>query len=149
MLDLRSAYWTTMYDKHLFGHSMLRASLIDEHLASVPPGKVVTAATPPARVDLLVAIIQQGRFVEFLGTDRVLFPEERLEDGATLPPLLFFHGLDDGEVPLSGAEKFAEMLKTPLHFVKRPGGHGFDIGASLTEEWLEEGIEFVRREWIS
>lgn len=148
MLDLKSAHWTTRYDKTLNGQGMLPASIIDQHLAAMDPEAIVTRAVLPARLGLAVATVQQGRLLEFLGEEQRLFPEEALRNGAALPPLFLFHGAEDTVVPVVGSERFVEMLRgrgATVHFVQRPAEHGFDLMTRLSEGWLREGMEFVTR----
>ena len=156
MLDLRSAFYTQAYWKPIVGVPNISAKVIDDHLASLVGRTVtpVTEADPPDRLDLAFSIIQNGRLLDFFGTERTLFPIERLEDGETdLPPLFIYHGREDSAVPAKDSEKFVQKLKemrpdAEVHLSIQSGDHGFDDGAKISESWLNEGLRLVTRSWL-
>lgn len=45
MLDLKSPFFTQLYEKHPFGRSDLPPSLVDEHLAAIKPGELLPSAS--------------------------------------------------------------------------------------------------------
>ncbi|MCJ1251764.1 hypothetical protein MMC30_009002 [Trapelia coarctata] len=152
-LDMRSAFYTTKYEKSIFGMPMLPTDLVDKHIAATEPGTVVTSAIPPSRIDLACAMVQNGRMLEFLGDDRVLFPVEMVKEVESMPPTLILHGRDDSAVPVEGSERFVEAFKgkhpeTPVWLNVQPGDHGFDGEATLETEWLREDVAFVVEHWL-
>lgn len=127
---------------------------IDAHLANTTDGAVVSAAGDEVRNQLARTIVFHGRINEFMGTEKVVFPFLRVQDGATLPGRVWImHGKDDSAVPLKGSERFVELVgeKCPESQVRltiRTGEHGFDAGAKLDEEWLKEGLEWLEGSWL-
>lgn len=153
-LDVGDDYYNKSFTKLLFGIPMLPNELVDTHVASTAPGAIVTSATPPSRVDLACAIVQNGRLVEFLGSDKALFPVEVVGKVDSMPPLLILHGKEDSAVPVVGSERFVEAFKkkhpsTPVKLSLHTGAHGFDDGATLETEWLKEDVDFITKYWLA
>lgn len=178
MLDFRSAHWTKDYYKLIpaFGQDEVPNAFIDEFFASVanvPKRAVVTEGDILSpRIKLAIGLVQRGRFLEALGEDRDatpgkrrVHPEDRVADGSVLPPVLLMHGKDDSAVPVTGTEKFYELLRKykaveglakgrdendVLKLVVKPGEHGFDGELDVdSTEWLQESVAFVKRHWLA
>jgi acetyl esterase/lipase len=172
MLDLKSEYYTRAFEKPIVGVPDIPNEVIDQSLSrsaslsSNEGSAVITEADPPDRLALALAMVQNGRVLEFLGVgnkdddDHRLFPLERLAQkgsGSITPPLfpptLILHGSEDTAVPVSGTRKFVETLRNvdpscDLRVIIRPGDHGFDAGATLETPWLADALEFVSRAWL-
>ena len=155
MLDMKAPWFSTHFEKHPLGRPMLPASLIDNHLAAITPGTVVSAVMPPARVDLALATVQYGRFPEMLGEDRAVYPMESLESAKDhFPPLFIYHGLEDSAVEVKQTQAFVDRLRQVSPEAKllvrfEHGDHGFDAKVvGLEAPWLKEGLDFVRPEWL-
>jgi len=153
MLDIGSDWFTKEYTKELNGVKTLPRKVLDDHLAAIKPGDVVTASTPPERFPLAIATVQQGRFKELLGEDPVLYPVERLKDVKELPFIFAYHATDDTSVPVEGTVKFAHLVKEmfgadSVHLYTGPGWHGFDVPESLDNPWLKEGLDKVTKLWL-
>ncbi|KAJ0421683.1 Alpha/Beta hydrolase protein [Aspergillus carlsbadensis] len=188
MLDLRSEYYTRAFSKPIVGVAnianevidrFLSRSILSSSLASSSGNErlaaIVTEADPPHRLDLALAMVQNGRVLEFLGVkgdaddDPTLFPLERIAQNQSqsqsgsgsgsactrplFPPTLLMHGSEDTAVPVSGTRKFVSALRDvdpgcDLRVVIRPGDHGFDAGATLETPWLAEALGFVSRVWL-
>jgi acetyl esterase/lipase len=152
-VDVRSDWFEKKFEKPILGQPMFPAELVDQHLSSIIPGRVVSSAFPPERMDLAITIIQQGRFSEFLGKEPILFPIERLSQVESVPPMFAFHGRDDSVIPVEGCEKFVEELrkthpKTEVKLTIQSGEHGFDGEATIETAWLKEGLDFVTEHWL-
>ena len=171
MLDLRAPHWTQAYHKQIFDHPQYPTSLVDDHLATIikaSPRPVITndSMEGTGRSELAAALVQQGRFLEAMGGDRSHLPgkrrihtEDRLEDGAQLPPTLFVHGIQDDGVPVEGTDTFIGLIKKygtihglqdglkVIHFARLPGGHRFDNEVEQDADWVKESCEFLRRFW--
>src|SRR6266487_4875728 len=76
MLDVGSEFFTKNYRKVISGIEPLPTSVVNNHVAAMTPNAIITAAEPPERFPLAIAIVQQGRYTEFLGKDPVFFPVE-------------------------------------------------------------------------
>lgn len=155
MLDMKSPWFTKRFDKHPRRRPMLGPSVVDDHLAAVRPGEVVSAVTPPLRADLAVATVQYGRYPEMLGAERSVYPMEVLGDAkdSAFPPLFIYHGTDDGAVEVQQTEVFVKKLKEVrpegavlVRFER--GDHGFDAPVGLEAPWLSEGLDFVSGYWL-
>lgn len=153
-LDMRDPFYNTKFEKVLFGMPMLSTEILDAHVAATPPGAVVTSAYPPSRLDITCSMVQNGRFLEFLGESKELFPLDMLTLVEHMPAVLIVHGRDDSAMPIGGSERFVEALKkffpgNPVRLDVRPGDHGFDGDATIEEEWLKEDVEFISGYWLA
>lgn len=153
-IDLKIPFFTTAYDRDMEGFPMYPAEMVYKHIASLKGGEVVSTATPPVRLDLAFSSIQQGKYVELLGSDSLLFPMERLETVKELPRMFILHGKDDSAVPYQSSEAFVEKLKTMhpeakvLYTVVPGQKHGIDAAATLETPWLKEGLDFIIPTWL-
>lgn len=153
MLDMKSPWFTQSFDKSLFGRPMLPNSVVDDHLAAMKTGEIVSAVNPPKRFDLVLATVQHGRYPEMMGIERRLYPMESLGDVGKFPPLFIYHGIEDSAVPVEGTERFVRRLKEILpkgEVLMRleSGEHGFDTPAGLEVPWLKDGLKFVSGAWL-
>jgi acetyl esterase/lipase len=172
MLDLKSEYYTGASEKPIVGVPNIPNEVIDRFLSLLESPSangrpaVITEADPPGRLALALAMVQNGRVLEFLGVsdedgdDPRLFPLERLAQKSSssdarplFPPTLIMHGSEDTAVPVSGTRKFVEILRNvdpncDLRVLIRSGDHGFDAGATLETPWLADALEFVSRAWL-
>lgn len=161
--------------------------IIDEHVAAAresratsnPRRAVLSSVTPPARMELSLALFQHGRLGELLGDERELYPLEVLEDlrrrggggGARLPPLCIIHGTDDTVVPVQGSRRLARAWEKTtttwqqqhgggesrnrscddaVKLVLRPGEHGFEAKASAERDgWLRDALGWVADRWLN
>ncbi|KAF2135001.1 alpha/beta-hydrolase [Dothidotthia symphoricarpi CBS 119687] len=129
-------------------------AVVDEHIAAIVPGAVISSAVPPARMHLSYALSAYGRYLEFFGGDRALWPLYLVEEGGYLPPTWIVHGGADQVVSVGDSRAFVEKCRVWLEggevrFEVREGmGHGFDGGVREEgEEWLREGLGWVERMW--
>lgn len=153
MLDMKSPWFTKHFEKHPFGRPMMPPSFVDDHLATIKVGEVISAVSPPARTDLALATLQYGRYPEILGSDREVYPMEMLKEVESFPPLFIFHGKEDSAVEVEQTEVFVGRLRGVLPegrvLVKyEHGDHGFDASAGLETPWLKEGLDFVTGDWL-
>ncbi|KIW69496.1 hypothetical protein PV04_05369 [Phialophora macrospora] len=169
VLDLKSDFFTKAYSKPIAGLPNRPVHVLENHLnkiRSIPRHQLqpVPEADPPDRLELSFAMVQHGRYLEFLGQDnRRLFPMERITDeidadaahaGAKLPFMFIFHGKDDRFVPCQGTVHFIETLaktrpRARYHLELQPGDHGFDAPASIeTTTWLRDGLNLTSSAWL-
>jgi hypothetical protein len=133
------------------------ASVIEDHLAAMTPGKIVVGAFPPARMMLCVASVQQGRLTSFLGTDESLFPVKVLDklnrSVDQLPFVFIYHGREDSAMPPEESMAFVEKWeskfgKGTILYVLEGGKHGMDKEATLETLWLKAGLVKVSEKWL-
>ncbi|KAF7551735.1 hypothetical protein G7Z17_g4791 [Cylindrodendrum hubeiense] len=162
MLDLKSEYYNTSYEKPICGVPNFPNEAVSDFLESISERPVITEANPPLRLDLALAVVQNGRLLEILGEDPDLFPLERIaapeflsggHGKPLLPPSCIFHGREDSAVPVEGTLKFVEILKrvnptTRVKLVIRPGDHGFDALSTPDDPWLNDALSYTTREWL-
>ncbi|KAH8810848.1 Alpha/Beta hydrolase protein [Xylogone sp. PMI_703] len=153
MIDLRDPFYTSDYPKLIAGSPQYDNELVDRHLKTLPDGPCPTMRDIEQK-ELAYAMLQRGRYVEFLGKERVLFPLERLEDNPclveTLPYIWLHHGTADTEVPIEGSRKFVTKLKSlnpsvRIRYTELEGAdHGLPSEISLlaSGEWVE-GIKTI------
>ena len=153
-IDLKIPFFTTAYERNMCGFPMYPADTVDKHIASLKGDEVVSTASPPVRMDIAFSSIQQGKYVEILGTDPSIFPMERLDTVKDIPRLFILHGKADSAVPYQSSEAFVEKLKTThpevkvLYTVVEGEEHGIDAKASLDTLWLKGGLDFITPTWL-
>lgn len=145
---------TVKRDKPIMGAPTIPLEVLESHLKAMVPGRIVTSAFPPQRLDLWLSLAQQGRVQDFFGRDESLFPMIVMEKLDDVPFMLIMHGSDDTAVPVQGSYDFEEAAKKKfgpgkVELVVQPGEHGFDGEATLETPWLKEGLEKVTTLWLS
>ena len=157
-IDFKSPWFSTKFHKQILDMPQFPVDTIDKHLAGLPPNTVVSSVDPPGRMNLVMSMIQQGRYPEFLGEDPAFYPFDLLERASAVPPLYITHGTSDSYVPHEGSVNFVDKVKR-LHPTakvrldlapKEQGSHGFDADMTLEgTPWLKEGMDFLTKEWLS
>jgi len=156
MLDVGSEFFSReLGTQYPGGLPTLPGSVLDDHLASVVPGAVVSEVDPPGRFQLAVAMVQRGRWAEFLGEDEELYPMrmvEKVEEGK-VPFMFFFHGVDDTGVPVEGTVRFVQKVNEKFgngkcYLYTGPGEHGFDLPFKVDDPWMKEGLGRVTEAWL-
>lgn len=153
MLDIGSDFFTKNFRKVISDVEPLPTSIVDDHIAAMAPNAIITAADPPERFPLAIAIVQQGRYTDFFGKDPLFFPVETILQAEKMPFTFMYHATDDTAVPVEGTLKFVERVREKfgseaVHLHTQPGGHGFDTELELGIPWLREGLEKVTRAWL-
>ena len=161
MLDMLSDHFTRCYSKPIVGVPNYPPSVVEKFLANM--SGAITEADPPTRLDLAIAAVQNGCYLDFMGDDPDLFVFEELKriksemsnnsHGRLFPPLYLLHGEQDSAVPVEGTRKLIEYIRdidpaAKLHVAIREGEHGFDFSASVKDDWMREGLGFIATEWI-
>lgn len=132
---------------------LLPESLLRDHLSAMQPGKIVTAALPPERIALAVAMAQHGIIGSYYGTDPKHDLWKLLEGAAVIPPTLVLHGSDDSAVPVEGSVRWVEAAKkkfgekVKLH-IEAGGEHGFDNFVPLETPWLQQELVEITAQWL-
>ncbi|KAF2659541.1 alpha/beta-hydrolase [Lophiostoma macrostomum CBS 122681] len=129
---------------------------IEQHLATMKPGVVVSSASPSdipiTRMMLGTALAGQGRWKEFFGDAPDLLPMTAVDEVNSLPPILILHGEQDSAVNVDDSRAFAEKAKGKgeVNLVVRPGDHGFDVELNEDDEpWLKDALQWVEGKWLS
>ncbi|TAQ90289.1 hypothetical protein B7494_g1365 [Chlorociboria aeruginascens] len=144
------------YEKPIFGAPALPPHILANFLASLVPGKIVTSAKPPKRMDLALSAVQQGRLKDFFGDGEsldLIKLIERTKNAEEVPFILILHGKDDSAVPIDGSIKFEEVVSKKfggekMELVLEPGEHGFDGEATLETPWLKKGLGKLTEIWL-
>jgi acetyl esterase/lipase len=131
-------------------------AVLDSHLSAIMPGKIVTGEFPPARMEVAICTLQQGRLLEFLGKDEKMFPLkviEKMNGDEKIPFLFVLQGKEDNAVLATEAEKFVgawegKFGKRGIVAIFEPGPHGFDTELEMDEPCLQEGLAGVTKSWI-
>lgn len=154
MLDLRAAHYNVDYPKQMGAYPQFSHKVIDSHLATLPDGLSPSAGISSSRFELMIAIPQRGRLLEFLGRQKDFVPIERFENNPDLalkvPRTWIYHGSDDTEVPVYGTRTFMGKLlelnpKAELRYTEFQGAdHGLpcEIALQTTGEHLK-GIKYI------
>ncbi|KAF2746800.1 alpha/beta-hydrolase [Sporormia fimetaria CBS 119925] len=134
--------------------------VIDEHLANMRPGEVVSSAIPWDRFPISFTLAAYDRWREFYGYDENLYPIGFIKKTTYLPPTLIFHGEQDSAVSVEDSRTFVEKCQEVLdkeaakdvRLVVVQGEHGFDVTENKYEEeedWLREGLKWVEEKWLA
>ena len=140
-------------DHPILGATSVPKFILEDHLKAMIPGKIVTSAIPPDRYPILLSILQQKRKAELFGTDEKLFPLKVLQKIDAAPFTLILHGEDDTVVPVASSIKLQSSMRekfgdSVVDLRIRPGEHGFDVTADLSEGWLNDGLARVTELWL-
>lgn len=145
----------TSPDDILFGHAIPPKEVLDEFLAGIVPGTIISSAIPPARDWMSPMLRAHGRWAEVFGNGKHLMPDTRLDDAKFFVPTYIIHGKDDTVVPVKWTHAFVEKAKKLLpearfELVTPPGDHGFDIDIYEEDEpWLRELLKEVEEDWLA
>lgn len=145
----------TSPDDIIMGESIPPKEVLDEFLAGLVPGTIISAARPPARDTVAPMLRAHGRWGEFFGTGKHLMPDTRIEAAEFFVPTYILHGKDDTNVAVKWTEQFVGRARglfpeTRFELVTPPGDHGFD--EDIYEEdaaWLRELLSGVERDWLA
>ena len=140
--------------KPVLGMPPFATSVIEDHVKAMVPGKIVTAAMPPARFDITMSIVQNDIKDKYLGDDENIYPLRVLAKATDMPYSFVVHGNDDTGVLVAGSIEFAEKAKTKfgdgsidLHV--EPGQeHGFDGELPSDTPWLAEKLAKIEELWL-
>lgn len=143
-------------DKSPFGAPQLPRSVIDDHVASIKPGTIVTKATPPARLPIAMAALQHGLFGKLLGEGDSLRPDRvlaKMSKEEKVPYLYVYHGKQDSAVPCEQSVRYLGEWKDKFGEESaigefQDGEHGFDGEAKLEDKWMQRGLKGVTKAWI-
>lgn len=144
----------TIADK-VVGMDIPPRSFVDDFIATMKPGDIISSATPPERLQLSFALAAHGRYEEFFGKGKHLWPITAVEGAKSLPPTLIIHGEQDTAVSIEDSRSFVkkvgELLPgTEVRLEVRDGEHGFDAAMKEDEEtWLKEGLKWLEEKWLA
>jgi dipeptidyl aminopeptidase/acylaminoacyl peptidase len=130
-------------------------SLVDQHMKAVKPGAVVSSSIPPERMNLSYVLSTYGRYLEFFGKDKMMWPLYLVEEKKWLPPTWIHHGDMDMAVSIEDSKAFVRKCEriegVEIKLEVRPGeDHGFDTQAKEDDEpWLKEGLRWVEEKWLA
>ncbi|KAH8726460.1 Alpha/Beta hydrolase protein [Phaeosphaeriaceae sp. PMI808] len=138
----------------LSGNAVPGPEFIEEHLAGVEEGGVVSSAVPPERVGLSLALSMSGRYLDYFGDDDMLWPLRRIEGARRVPDTWIVHGEEDMIVSVKDSREFVErwrknVVEGEVRLDVRPGDHGFDIDMKASEQpWLKDGLDWLVEKWL-
>jgi acetyl esterase/lipase len=139
-----------------FGEPAPGPEVLERHIAAMRPGAIVSSAAPPARSALSYPMGAYDRYLEFFGADEKMWPVGLIEEAEWMPPTWIVHGDADSAVSVEDTRGFVEkwgkfVKEGEVRMAIREGmEHGFDDGMKEDEEeWLREGLEWVREKWLA
>lgn len=100
------------------------------------PGKIVTSAYPPARLDIMFSIALNDKQGKFYGNDPRTLPKMALETADDIPYTLILHRMEYSVVPVGGSVEWEDAVgkkfgEGKLDLRLQPGEHGFDCDVPL------------------
>ena len=145
----------TSPDHKPFGQAIPPKEVLEDFLAGIVPGSIISSATPPARNWVSAMLRAHGRWGEFFGTEKHIMPDTRIEDAKFFVPTYIIHGKDDSIVPVKWSQVFVDKAKqlfpnVQLKLVTPPGDHGFDIELYEEDEpWLKQLLKEAEDDWLA
>jgi acetyl esterase/lipase len=142
-------------DDIIMGEYIPSKEVLEDFLASIAPGTIISAARPPARDAVAPMLRAHGRWGEFFGTGKHLMPDTQIEYAKFFIPTYILHGRDDTNVPVKWTEKFVDRARqlfpeTRFELATPPGEHGFDGNIYEEEEpWLAALLRRVEEDWLA
>jgi acetyl esterase/lipase len=144
------------------GRPSPKESELDEHLASMKPGALVSSAFPPERTNISYPMAAYGRYLDYFGKDEIMWPIGLVGDAGKdgewrkLPPTWIIHGDADTAVDVEDSRTFVEKCRrvmdeeVEVRLELREGmEHGFDIEMKEDEEeWLKNGLVWLEGKWL-
>jgi acetyl esterase/lipase len=141
-------------DKDFFGQPAAPESLVDEHMNNVKPGVVVSSSVPPERTNLTYGLGAHGRYLQYFGSDKNMWPLHLIDEKNWLPPTWIHHGDADIAVNIEDSRAFVAKceaiggLEVKLKVLEGEN-HGFDVQAKEDElPWLKDGLKWVEEKWL-
>ncbi|KAJ1565920.1 hypothetical protein HK405_011335 [Cladochytrium tenue] len=127
----------------------------EEHLRTLPDGHIVSEIFPTARMGLAFSLVQNKAFPQFFGDEKRMWLLKRVAEPRAVtsaPYQLILHGADDPIVPVKGSYLYHKAANAAwgegvVDIIVQPGGHGFDIEASLSSEWLRTALKKITALW--
>lgn len=145
-------------DSDFFGMKAPGPEYIDQYMASVKPGTVLSSSVPYERVPLANALTAYGRWLEFYGKEPELLPITSVERVKAFPPALIIHGEQDTAVSVEDSRAFVRKVESVLgkeaardvKLITSEGEHGFDV-ESLEDgvPGLKDGLKWVESKWLA
>lgn len=86
-------------------------SIVQEHLESTLPDTIVTEATPPDRMVMVVSVAQNEIIHKYYGAHEKQDVWKLLEKVEDMPYTLILHGKEDPAVPVDGSIKWIGAVK--------------------------------------
>ena len=119
MLDNRIAHFTQKGEKYMAGAPQQPESEVDDYIRDMKKGAVRTETHPWELWLFICAVVQAGRYLDFLGDAKGVHAIDNLETAKSVPACWIIHGQEDSLVSLPGREMkpstFAdEMMRSPL-----------------------------------
>lgn len=145
----------TSPDDILMGQAIPPKETLDEFLASIVTGTIISSATPPARSWVAPMLRAHGLWKHYFGDERHVMPDTAIEDAKFFVPTYVVHGRDDTVVPVKWTHSFVEKAKglfpdVRMELVTPPGDHGFDGEMyEEEEEWLAGFLKGVEEIWLA
>jgi acetyl esterase/lipase len=101
MLDNTIAHFTQKGEKHMAGAPQQPESEVDDYLNDMKNGAVRTETHPWELWLFICAVVQAGRYLEFLGDGKGVHAIDNLETAKNVPACWIIHGKEDSLVSLS------------------------------------------------
>jgi hypothetical protein len=110
MLDNTIPHFTQKGEKHMAGAPQQPESEIDDYIKDMKKGAVRTETHPWELWLFICAVVQAGRYLEFLGDAEGVHAIDNLETAKSVPACWIVHGKEDSLVSLSGMEKETSQI---------------------------------------
>lgn len=133
-------------------------SIINEHVAQIEPGTIISDAPPRPRNRISYALSAYGRYNEFFGTGERLWPISIMGSSnppSHMPPTLILHGDKDTAVSIDDSRAFVKKVvevfgeEVDIQLIEREGqDHGFDGNLSEREGWVKDMVTWIEERWI-
>ncbi|KAH6632143.1 Alpha/Beta hydrolase protein [Chaetomium tenue] len=131
-------------------------AVVEGYVKGLRPGVVRVSTAWPGLGEVTMAAMRNGLMRRLFGEDGEgrLTLGYALERAEEVPPVMWvIQGGEDGLVAKGAADELVERVRRErpravVRYTVREGDHGFDAGSSLGDEWVAEGVEFVKGYWL-
>ncbi|GAB1319262.1 hypothetical protein MFIFM68171_09472 [Madurella fahalii] len=132
--------------------------VVREYMGALRDGAVRVASPWPDRSELVFAALQGGLMRELYGADpdgkmTLTYALARAKERGGVPPVWVIQGAQDSLVAKEAMDEVVEGLRREVEGVQVKyticeGDHGFDWLAKLEDDWVAEGVEWMKGFWL-
>lgn len=130
--------------------------IVEEYVKNIKPGAIRTSSTWPEVTEFLFAVLGNGLLEQMYGEDKegkmtLRYALEHAEE--VPPPVWVIQGSEDHIVVQSRVDELVETVRqarprATIKYTVKPGDHGFDVPNKLDDDWVKEGVDFIKGYWL-
>jgi acetyl esterase/lipase len=131
--------------------------VVADYVQALEPGKIRVSTPWPGLQEVVFAMLRNGLMREFgLGKHERLTAEYAIAKAkgfGRVPPIWIIQGTEDHLVTTAATDQLVSRLRAELSDLKlkytvQPGDHGFDCFSKLEDDWVAEGVDWIKGFWL-